>query len=54
MTPSSISSLKHLMDRLFGGTRVRYECRDCGLKLDSGAEECPNCRSNEIAQYELW
>ncbi|WP_268875528.1 hypothetical protein [Natronorubrum thiooxidans] len=30
-----------------------YECRNCGEKLDHDCEECPTCRSTEIAHYEF-
>ncbi len=40
--------------RLFASTSGElYECRNCGEKFDSDREECPTCRSREIAHYEF-
>ena len=40
--------------RLFASTGGElYECRNCGEKFDSDREECPTCRSREIAHYEF-
>lgn len=48
-----MAPLKALLERWFAGDPVHVECRACGLSLDSGVENCPNCRSNEIGRYEL-
>jgi len=29
------------------------ECRRCGTSVDSGADTCPECGSDEIARYEF-
>jgi predicted Zn-ribbon and HTH transcriptional regulator len=30
-----------------------YECRNCGSKIKSERSACPNCESDEIAEYDL-
>jgi len=36
-----------------GGATELYECRNCGEKLAEVSDECPSCRSHEIAHYEF-
>lgn len=30
-----------------------YECRNCGMTVSYGSDECPECGSAEIATYDL-
>ncbi|MFC7060109.1 hypothetical protein [Halovenus salina] len=32
-------------------TQIHYECRNCGVTLDTPIEECPHCESAEVAEY---
>ena len=29
------------------------ECRDCGASVEPDTESCPNCKSSEIAHYNI-
>ncbi|WP_175480110.1 hypothetical protein [Natrinema salaciae] len=45
--------LETVRNRLGGESGTRYECRNCGVTTGRTAEQCPNCGSTEIAQYEF-
>ena len=33
------------------GSGIVYECRQCGTTVDSEDDVCPDCGSEEIAQF---
>lgn len=48
---SAFTRLKRVFSAQTGTTIV--ECRHCGTPLQSDAEACEECGSDEIARYEL-
>lgn len=39
---------------LVGRTPFRiYECRNCGTTVDADTDTCPDCESDDIAEYRL-
>lgn len=38
---------------LFDDCVILYECRRCGTTVDSKADRCPHCETDEVARYEI-
>lgn len=47
--------VRTVLTRLLPGdnTEVVWECRQCGTNLSPGADECPDCGSDEIGRYRI-
>lgn len=43
--------LKLLRESAGRDSSTLHECRDCGKKLPSDADACPDCGSTETARY---
>lgn len=48
-----MNSIPTLVKRLFDPDETVYECRNCGITVDNETDTCPNCGTDEIAQYEV-